>query len=66
YNQWDVSANYAQQKSVPREAALPIYFCPSRRTSSSAPYVSQSGDGNSPGALGDYAASIGTTGMDFP
>src|SRR5207237_1195626 len=52
--------------------STPMYFCPSRRSRDNA-NVSQGFNqrggclllGNVPGALGDYAASIGTTGCDY-
>lgn len=75
YNQWDIVKRYYDQNDVARKTGVKIYFCPSRRTTHSAPGTSISGDTpsyargeqpNVPGALGDYAASIGTTGTDFP
>lgn len=66
---WDFNKPYYLQNQVARETTLPIFFCPSRRNHSG--QLSISGDTppgshvNVPGALGDYACSIGTTGMDF-
>jgi prepilin-type N-terminal cleavage/methylation domain-containing protein len=62
----------------PRAVQTPVktYFCPTRRTVNTAPTLSTSGSGyvpdqdvslsadGQPGALGDYAANIGTTGDD--
>ncbi len=61
--------NFQDQPAIAREGIVPVYFCPSRRTPWTAPvYSLPSGNGVSsmavPGALGDYAACIGTTGYD--
>jgi prepilin-type N-terminal cleavage/methylation domain-containing protein len=70
YRNWDLSLSYYEQTDVARLTSIPIYFCPSRRLSSTAPLASLSGDvpcngpqdaPNVPGALSDYAASIGGT-----
>jgi prepilin-type N-terminal cleavage/methylation domain-containing protein/prepilin-type processing-associated H-X9-DG protein len=78
YQLWDQKTmNFGQFAAVITamnvNAAVPTYFCPSRRD----PSQGTSGlafrqrnscllfDG-SPGALGDYAASIGTSGTDYP
>ncbi len=68
YNRWDLARSYYVQSDVARQTPLSVYFCPSRRTSSTAG-LSVSGDqlwlgGNDfqphvPGALSDYAACIG-------
>jgi type II secretory pathway pseudopilin PulG len=55
---------YANQSPQAVQVPVPIYFCPSRRGPSDPPLLSLSGDGQ-PGALGDYAACIGTTGDDI-
>ncbi len=74
YRKWDLSQSYYQQNTVARQTPIKIYFCPSRRASDTAPNLSLSGDQpssggtgslNIPGALGDYAANIGTTGFDY-
>lgn len=74
YNQWDIARRYYDQNDIARKTPVKVYHCPSRRTPHSAPGVSISGDTpsyargeqpNVPGGLGDYAASIGTTGTDF-
>ena len=73
YQQWRLDRNYYAQTDLARQSAVPIYFCPSRRTLSSDPLLSISGDSPSdgvpdsnqyPGALADYACNAGTTGMD--
>ena len=74
FNQWNLSATYYDQIDLARRSPVKGYYCPSRRSSSSEPSVSISGDypsfgqgtTNVPGALGDYAANIGTTGADYP
>ena len=50
---------------------MAVYFCPGRRSQDTAPIYSvavpgylSSASGSSPGALGDYAACLGTTGYD--
>ncbi len=58
-------ATYMQQSQEARQGIVSEYFCPSRRSPDTAPIYAQ-GDGISPGgALGDYAACIGTTGDDL-
>jgi prepilin-type N-terminal cleavage/methylation domain-containing protein len=61
---------YVQQNPQAIQTPVPIYFCPSRRTPATAPTLSISGDTDGigphvPGALGDYACNIGTTGDDI-
>ena len=63
---WDFSKNYYNQAPAVRLKTVPVYFCPARRTASTEPSASQSGDvlqgttnPNTPGALGDYAACTG-------
>jgi prepilin-type N-terminal cleavage/methylation domain-containing protein len=68
FNTWSLGNSYYQQSDVARLTSVPIYFCPSRRSASTA-MSSVSGDqmwlgGNSygpqvPGALSDYATSLG-------
>ncbi len=74
YNQWIISANYYQQNDIARMTPVKVYYCPSRRSAATDP-ISLSGDQWSgggpsaphvPGALSDYAANIGTTGLDYP
>ena len=75
-NRWDINRTYYEQTTEARTTAVRSYFCPTRRTASMNPKQSLSGDVPSvpvaglplgkhiPGALTDYAVSIGTTGMD--
>lgn len=67
YRQWDLSRRYYDQNDTARLGTSKIFFCPTRRTPLTAPQ-SVSGDQpnlgttygpNVPGALGDYAASLG-------
>jgi prepilin-type N-terminal cleavage/methylation domain-containing protein len=72
YNRWQIDQAYYQQEDAARLTPVKIYFCPTRRSASTQPTASTYGDfpatgidtTNTPGALGDYAASAGTTGMD--
>jgi prepilin-type processing-associated H-X9-DG protein len=71
YRAWDINKPYYQQSAVAREASLPYYFCPARRSyqdglsvSGDSPWFGTSMGANVPGALGDYAACVGTTGQD--
>lgn len=72
YELWDLKKTYYEQNDSARLSAVQNYFCPSRRTAGMDPQTSISGDQpqncpacpNLPGALGDYACCIGTTGMD--
>jgi prepilin-type N-terminal cleavage/methylation domain-containing protein len=70
FRQWDLSRSYYQQTDVARLSPVKNYYCPTRRTPSTSP-SSVSGDwpswllgngspGNVPGALGDYAACVGS------
>src|SRR5262245_37121679 len=61
---WNPAVDFASQPAQAVQARVPTYFCPSRRTPSTAPTLSTSGSAQ-PGALGDYAACIGTTGDDI-
>jgi prepilin-type N-terminal cleavage/methylation domain-containing protein len=56
---------YSAQSAQARQTPVSTYFCPSRRAKDTAPGVSVSASGAPPGALGDYAASVGTTGYDY-
>lgn len=68
FRQWNPALSYYQQSNVARLYSVPIYFCPSRRSASTAGY-SISGDQqwmcgdsfgpNIPGGLSDYAACLG-------
>src|SRR5437879_3505532 len=44
HRQWDLSQSYYQQNAVARLTPVKIYFCPSRRTATTGPTASQSGD----------------------
>lgn len=74
YRQWNLAQSYYQQSELARTSAVPIYFCRARRTPTTGPRLSLTGDQlvtgsilgpQIPGALGDYGVSIGSTGMDF-
>jgi prepilin-type N-terminal cleavage/methylation domain-containing protein len=70
YHQWDLTRRYYDQNDSARLTPVRTYFCPTRRSASSPPMSSLSGDQpqqsdgsldpNVPGALGDYACNIGT------
>jgi len=73
YRQWDLSRTYYQQTDAARLGRFKGYFCATRRLQDMEPDASIFGDVPSvgvpnathvPGALNDYAACIGTTGMD--
>ena len=74
YNLWNMPLTYYEQSDAARKTPVKSYFCPSRRTSSTPPTVSISGDQDddtnptlgphTPGALGDYGVCIGTEGCD--
>jgi prepilin-type N-terminal cleavage/methylation domain-containing protein len=75
YNQWNLFLTYYEQNDVARLTAVKVFFCPSRRTASSAPLASIFGDTPSwspgyqtevPGALGDYAVAVDRSGHDNP
>jgi type II secretory pathway pseudopilin PulG len=74
YYQWDLKKSYYDQPAPARQASVPVYFCPTRRTASSEPPLSLTGDCPSngsqgttvyPGALADYAVNLGSTGPRF-
>lgn len=73
YDAWNLNDLYYDQNDAARLAPIPTYLCPTRRTVATLPQFSTAGDvrsdqpdgPNVPGALGDYAVSVGTTGMDF-
>jgi prepilin-type N-terminal cleavage/methylation domain-containing protein len=69
YDQWDMTHTYYQQSDTARRTAFKNYFCPSRRMKDTPPMQSLSGDvpsdgpanaPNVPGALDDYAVSVGS------
>jgi prepilin-type N-terminal cleavage/methylation domain-containing protein len=74
YHQWRPQQSYYLQSDVARQTAVPSYFCPTRRTASTEPRLSLAGDSPLngpaqgtlfPGALNDYAVSIGAAGPRF-
>jgi prepilin-type N-terminal cleavage/methylation domain-containing protein/prepilin-type processing-associated H-X9-DG protein len=73
YTKWNLSRSYYLQSDLARQTAVKSYFCPSRRTSTSSPTVSQTGDvpsdgsstANFPGALADYAVVVDPSGHDM-
>jgi prepilin-type N-terminal cleavage/methylation domain-containing protein len=73
YKEWDLAKSYYKQTDLARRSTVPNYFCPSRRTYQTPPLASLSGDvpsdgppdaPNVPGALMDYAVSLGLMGLD--
>lgn len=56
YDLWDIQAGYYSQSAEARRLQVPAFYCPTRRQPGG---ISTQGDGGSPGALGDYAASCG-------
>jgi prepilin-type N-terminal cleavage/methylation domain-containing protein len=74
YRLWEMGLPFNQFAALGINAAVPIYFCPSRRdadTGSKCQAFNQRINdcllfAGASGALGDYAASIGTTGTDYP
>jgi len=72
YRQWDMQKSYSDQTELARRTPVKSYFCPSRRTSSSSPVSSLSGDlfgtgtnlTHYPGALADYATVVDPLGHD--
>src|SRR4051794_38337354 len=77
FDQWDVTKRYYVQSNAARLGTVPAYFCPTRRShklggqgSISVPTATPANDVDVqdnttnpmvPGALSDYAASIGST-----
>jgi prepilin-type N-terminal cleavage/methylation domain-containing protein len=68
FDLWDLNKQYYDQVPEVRLAAIPTYFCPTRRSPLSAAAGSISGDKHQngkrdhvPGALGDYNCCIGST-----
>jgi prepilin-type N-terminal cleavage/methylation domain-containing protein len=73
YSQWGPGIPFAMAAQAAQQSPVPLYFCPSRRDAASAgdalPFKQRAGClqiAGVRGALGDYAASIGTTGADYP
>jgi prepilin-type N-terminal cleavage/methylation domain-containing protein len=81
YDQWDLTKRYYLQTATARMSTIPILFCPSRRSSrlgqqgsistlSGTPSNDVDVQDNTsnpqvPGALSDYAGSVGSTGRDY-
>jgi prepilin-type N-terminal cleavage/methylation domain-containing protein len=78
YSQWNLSQSYYQQSDTARQTPVKIYYCPSRRSPSTQPELSVSGDSPTdgplnnpwagtlyPGALADYAVNMGSTGPTY-
>jgi prepilin-type N-terminal cleavage/methylation domain-containing protein len=81
FDQWDLGKSYYAQKATARMTTVPVYFCPSRRshkmgqqgsvsTLSGTPANDVDVQDNTtnpqtPGALSDYAGSVGSTGRDY-
>ncbi len=61
---WDMTIDYSNQNVQAVQAAVPVYFCPSRREFGAPPTLSLS-QSTPAGALGDYGACVGTTGADI-
>jgi prepilin-type N-terminal cleavage/methylation domain-containing protein len=74
YRLWNLDNTYYDQSDPARLTQVPVYFCPSRRTSSTPPFASIAGDRDDdtspvlgphvPGALGDYGTCTGTDNCD--
>jgi len=75
YSAWDLTKSYYAQSNTARLTAVPIYFCPSRRSHKGGPPTAVSISPNDvqddttnapvPGALSDYAVTVGSTGRDY-
>src|SRR5262249_46073197 len=71
YRLWDLTLPMYKIPSAAILTPIPNYFCPSRRSPGaveSKPFRLRSGCvlfDSLPGAVGDYGASIGTTGVDY-
>jgi prepilin-type N-terminal cleavage/methylation domain-containing protein len=76
YQHWDLSKSYYNQSDTARLSRVPGYYCATRRSPGTDPVASLSGDQkfnqddanptlgpNVPGALGDYAANLGSKGF---
>jgi prepilin-type N-terminal cleavage/methylation domain-containing protein/prepilin-type processing-associated H-X9-DG protein len=61
FSKWQLGPGYHTQLQECREARISIYYCPSRRTASSAKIVNENMDSGGPttGTVGDYAACTG-------
>jgi prepilin-type N-terminal cleavage/methylation domain-containing protein len=81
YDQWNLTKSYYSQTDVARMTTVPAYFCPTRRshklgkngsisTTTGTPandvdVADNTTNPQVPGALSDYAASVGSTGRDY-
>ena len=63
FKMFDLNVDYKVQNPVAVREGVPVYFCPSRRDVATEPRLS-TGE-SQPGALGDYGACTGTTGLDI-
>src|SRR5262245_57504050 len=72
FRRWDLNRTYYEQTAAAQDTPVKNYFCPSRRAAADGPRLSLSGDVPSwldngihfPGALGDYAARVDSSGHD--
>ena len=71
YKQWPRGTPFPALPPDVVQTSLPIYFCPSRRDSGVTAVYTYPSSGNcgnmppQPSTVGDYAASIGSTGTDY-
>ena len=75
HEQWALTKSYYSQTKIARETPIATYFCPSRRShrmgtsgsiSVSPNDIPDGGSGSAqPGALADYAVSVGSSGRDY-
>jgi len=69
YNQWKLGtspARFDMQVAAAREARVPIFFCPSRRTASSSRIITETMDSgpDTTGSPGDYAVCLGNSSIN--
>jgi len=64
FDLWDMNKDYPAQLPAAVQATVPGYFCPSRRPPGGLSTTTPTKVSAQPGALGDYAACVGTTGSD--
>jgi prepilin-type N-terminal cleavage/methylation domain-containing protein len=65
FKQWNIHKLYYNQSPTMVRTQVATFYCPSRRTASDN-YLSISGDGGIPGALGDYAVCDGDDSSSHP
>jgi prepilin-type N-terminal cleavage/methylation domain-containing protein len=58
------ATEFGEQQPKAVQSPVKAYFCPTRRTMHTPPVLSTLGSDSQQGALGDYAANIGTSGAD--